>query len=172
MNPPPRQARLDQLVQRAAAQLYAFGGAAAELAAQAALLADDGLRSAGSQRSGAGGHADPTASVAPTPGGAIAVRVNAYLEGVTDVVRRLEQLDRERHALVQTCRPAGRPPAERSDAVHCEACDQPVTGRRRSGYGDCCYQAWRRWPRTSDPGRDRFTFEAQRRDRPDRAAAA
>lgn len=157
--------RLDQLVRRAASQLYAFAGAATDLAAQAALLADDGLGAAGSQRSGSGGHADPTASVTPTPTGAIAVRIRAYLDGVTEVVRTLERLDRERHALVQACRPASRPVATATDVVHCEACDQPVVGRRRAGYGDCCYQAWLRWPKTSDPGRDRFTFQQHRRSR-------
>lgn len=162
------QVRMDRAAARAAAQVYAFSSAAADLAVQAALLADDGLRSASTEpsRSPAGGHADPVVATGghPTPTGAIAVRIRAYLDGMTDAIRDLDWLDGERHRLVQACRPADARLLEVHVTVpYCLACEEPVPGRRRSGYDDACYRAWLRWPKTTDPGRDRFTFEGTRR---------
>lgn len=163
-----RQNHIDRAAARAAGQVYAYTAVAEDLAAQAALLADDGLRSASNQRSGSGGHAQPVELTAmnPTLSGGLALRIRSYLSGMTDALRTIERLDRERHQLVQTCRPADPRLLEVHVTVpYCLACDQPVVGRRRSGYDDACYRAWLRWPKTTDPGRDRFTFEPSRRGR-------
>lgn len=177
MIPANQQQRVDRAVERAAAQLYAFGAAAAALATQRQLLVDDGLRAVATDggRSGSGGHASPTeaAAMSRTPAGALALRITAYLDGVTAVIRDLERLDAERWRLAQAISPADRRLVELHVTVpHCGACKEPAKGRVRAGYGECCYQAWRRWPKTSDPGGDRFKFEAHRQLAAEGRAAA
>jgi hypothetical protein len=175
MTPDNQQQRVDKAVEHAAAQLYAFAACAGWLAAEAALLADDGQRAVqlGTGRSGSGGHASPVEKTAHTAEGAIAVRIDACLAGFTAVIRDLERLDRERWKLLQACTPADRRLVEVHVTVpHCGACKQPAKGRLRAGYGDCCYQAWRRWDKTADPGGDRFRFERHRQQLAEGRAAA
>jgi hypothetical protein len=168
--------RFEAGVDRAAAQLYAFAAEAAGMAAYAALLRDDGVRAIQAGRSGSGGYSDPAGEAATSKAsaaGAIAVRLDAYITGVTAVIRELERLDRERHALAQNLRPLPRRAAViQGDSIrHCAACDLPAA-RLRVGYGDCCYEAWRQYPKGSDPGRDHFTFQRLRRERAEQRAAA
>jgi hypothetical protein len=109
----------------------------------------------------AGGPSDPTASEATRrkDRDPIALTIDTLFDGigeVRDVARRLEGgMSRVRNVEDDS---RGR----QNSIEDCLACDRPVVGRRRAGYGEDCYRAWLDW-RKDNPNGDRAAFREYRK---------